>query len=171
MLIDIIVVGLLLFFVVAGYLQGFLRCTLSMVKISISIIVAVLLCRPAAIMLDTLFGYYSWFDSDLVATAVMALAIFIIIRLALMKIRRIVEKFRENDTVSRVDNIFGALFGLLRFAFVFFIFSLVVLIVSIIPFLDSTVAWLFEGSTIAYWLYSLMAGDILRIIADAVGAN
>ena len=176
MLTDIIVIAIAFLFAVTGFSRGFIKSALSMVKISISVLIALLLCRPIATFLDNVFGLAGAFDAngELLLVAITALVIFITTRLLLIYVKRAVKRAKEeHPALNKVDSVLGFVFGILRFLFLFFIFSLVLYIITLIPFLDAIRVWIFGESTVAAWLYEIMTTivfhELLGVFAGAVG--
>ena len=175
MLTDIIVIAIAFIFAVSGFSRGFVKSALSMVKISISVIIAILLARPIATFLNNVFGLANLFDAngELLLVVIVALVIFIVTRLLLRYLKLKVKRAREeHPAFNKVDSVMGFLFGMLRFLFLFLIFSLILYVITLIPFLDAIRAWIFDGSTVAAWLYDLMTtvvfGEILNVIGGVI---
>jgi uncharacterized membrane protein required for colicin V production len=172
MVVDIIVVALFLVFGALGYTRGFVRSALAMVKISVSVIIAVLLARPLANLLENWFGASRAFGANggLIMIAICAVAIFIVIRLLLRLIKALSDKTKERSRVINfADRWLGLLFGFLRFCFMFVIISAVVYLISAIPFLSGLRDGLFQDSKVALWLYNLATDVVFAKILAAVG--
>ena len=171
MLTDIIVVGAFVAFAVLGYFRGLTRSAVSLVRISISVIIAFLLASPIAKLLNNLFRLSNALakafntsagNGNLILIAIVTIVIFIILRVVLMKLVRMADKAREDNHVfSYFDRWLGALFGVLRFVFLFSILAIAFRFITFIPFLKSLRDVVFGGSTVALWLYNLVTNIIL----------
>jgi len=184
MLIDIITVTLIFIFCIIGIRTGFLRGILSFVTIFASIIIAIFLARPIARVLDSWFNLAetagNWFTGDgnldtmarnnglIVLTVFSAIFVFALIRIILWLLRKRIRRLKEDfHTFNRVDQLFGFFFGLFRFIFYTTIVSTFLLVASSLTFLEWLPNWLFEDSTVAYWIYqqciTIMA-PLLRLL-------
>ena len=182
MILDILVIATIIIFGVLGYTRGFIKSAMSLIKVSTSVIIAILLCKPFAKLLDNIFGLAKFCakafnkepaDGNLILIAISALIIFIIIRVILRFINKLATNAKQNVIANRADSWFGFVFGIVRFCFVFCIFAAVVYIVTAIPFLDGIHTWLFKDSTIALWLYNiatdLLFSKLLSAASQAIG--
>ena len=177
MILDILVIALIIIFGVLGYTRGFIKSAMSLIKVSTSVIIAIILCRPLASFLNSVFGLAKFCskvfnktqtEGNLILIAISALLIFLIIRIILRFFNKLATNVKENQTANKADSWIGFGFGIVRFCFIFCILSAIIYVITAMPFLDGIRTWLFKGSTIAKWLYDL-ATDILftRILGAA----
>jgi len=169
MLTDIIVIGAFIAFAVLGYVRGFTRSVVSLIRISISVVIAFLLGSPLARMFNNwglgkslaeLFGT-SVTNGRYITTALVTIIIFIILRLILHKFVRIADKAQENgNVVGALDRWLGAGFGILRFVFLFSILAIVFRLITLLPLVDSLHGIVFKESIVALWLYDLIVKTI-----------
>ena len=187
MVIDIILISFLIGFAVLGSRRGFLRSLLSLVSITVSILLAVLGARPIARLLDNWWGLADsigeWFSGGgildsvarnngmLVLIIMVAVVLFVGLRISLFFLKRFVKHVMENSKVlGRIDQVLGLFFGIVRFFYYVCLLSLVVMILSSTSALADLPQWLFADSTIAAWLYD-RALDVVIPLLRSVGAQ
>ena len=166
MLIDILFVLIAIAFLVHGFFKGFLRGILSFVTVFISIIISILLAWPISIWIQ------NWFDLDdrLLTTAITAVFIFCLIRLALFFLMRFIKKLKEQSVaLNRIDQFLGLALGLFRFLLYSFILVTLLLIASNISLLSGITNWFLDGSHVFAWLYGWMSRLVVPIIRAITG--
>jgi uncharacterized membrane protein required for colicin V production len=176
MLTDIIVIGAFIAFAVLGYVRGFTRSVVSLIRISISVIIAFLLGSPIARIFNN-WGlgqtFSNWFNTSAanggyITTALVTIIIFIILRLVLHKFVKLADKAQEKGNVIGVlDRWLGVVFGVLRFVFLFSILAVVFRLITLLPFVSALHGTVFNGSVVALWLYNLI---VKTIFAGALAA-
>lgn len=170
MLVDAIILLAFATFAVLGYLRGFVKSAASLVRISISVIIAFLLARPVAAVLSSIFkldktlanAFSMPGGGKAILTGIIAIVIFFAIRIALYKLVKFAEKSREKSQVfNKLDRWLGALFGAARFLFFFSLCAVVFYLLTRMPFLRSMEDTLLDGSHVAKWLYKLVVKLVL----------
>ena len=179
MILDLIVIALFLIFGLVGMRRGFIDSALLMVKTSFSIIIAIVLARPVAGLLNSIFGLQkvctdlfntSATNGKLIYIAIIILLIFVLIRLIIHFLRKLGARAKEIKIVKGADSALGFLFGLLRFAFMFCLLSFAVYVITALPFLGGLRTALFEGSTVAKWLYKVVTDLVLHEVLGAAAS-
>jgi len=152
------------------------------VTIFISILVSIFLARPVASLLDNWFGladtFSGWFTGEgtidtmarnngfMLVVIFVAIFLFISIRLTLWLLRKKIKKLKERlPEFNRVDQILGFFLGLVRFILYAAVISTFLAFAESISFLERIPNWLFEDSTIAYWIYQRcldLVGPLMR---------
>lgn len=176
MLTDIIVIGVFISFSVLGYLRGFVKSVVSLVRISTSVIIAFLLANPVAKLLNSA-GFGDWLgwlfatsDSNgrIISVCFVTLIFFIILRIILSKFVNLAEKAREtNKPFGIADRLLGGLFGMLRFVFMFCIIAVIFRLVTFLPLVNSLHDLVFGGSVVTLWFYNLITKTILAELLAA----
>ena len=147
-----------------------------LVRIPITIIISFVLASPIAALLHaagfsrTVAGWFSTNDSNgrIITVVIVAVIIFIALRVILHKLTKLSDKARENKHIlGKLDRLLGIAFGLLRFIVVFGLIAIAFRIITIIPFLRSLHDAVFSGSVVALWLYDFV---ITVIFAQALAA-
>jgi|GEM_PF-3291182 len=171
MILDAIITIIALYFAITGYTRGFIKSALAMIKVSTSVIVAIILSRPVAAFLNKIFGFAktcasifktSESNGNLILIAIVIILIFIGIRIVLRLFNKMATSAKKNRIVNEADSLLGFLFGLLHFCFIFFILSAVVYIITALPFANGLHDWLFSKSVVGLWLYNT-ATDLLFV--------
>jgi uncharacterized membrane protein required for colicin V production len=167
MVLDIIIVIIALLYMGLGFWRGLLRSVLSLVKISVSIILAILLGRPIAGLLDKWFsisegvGEFTWI-------AICVLCVFILLRLVLRLLDKVVRSAHEkSDGVKKVDRILGLIFGFVRFAMLCFVISLVIFVAEAIGL--NLVEPMFKNSPVCEWIYRTCVKLLINPAISALG--
>jgi uncharacterized membrane protein required for colicin V production len=176
MLTDIIVVFALIVFIVLGFTRGFVRSAVLLVRIPMTIVISFLLASPIAAFFN-LLGFSGllarWIDTSpsnarLLSVAIVAVVIFIAIRIILHKLVKMSDKAKEKQHIfNKVDRWLGAVFGILRFTIIFTLIAIGFRLITIVPFLSSLHGIVFDGSRVALWLYNLVTGIIFTIAAGS----
>jgi len=170
MLTDVIVIGAFVAFAVLGFVRGFTRSVVSLLRISVSVIIAFLLGSPLARILNKigfskmLRGWFNTSESNanLISIAIMTILIFIILRIVLNALVNMADKARDNKgTFSKFDRWLGGLFGILRFVFIFSIAAILFRLITLLPIISGLHNTVFDGSKVALWLYNLVTKTIL----------
>lgn len=179
-ILDIGVILLLIAFIALGFRRGFLRSVLGLVKTIAAIIIAVLLARPLARLLDNWFSVtesLSGLFKDgpvhnladnlglLLLIVFCAIGLFILIRILVWFLLRLITKLKKGvKPLHRIDQILGAVFGLVKFIIFGTLVSGILLVLSQM----SAMSWindsLFERSYIASWLYDQAVEVMIPII-------
>jgi len=167
MIIDIIVGLLLVLLVGLGFFRGFVKSAVMLVKIPITIVASFIIASPIAAFFNMGgIGLHkalaNWFNVSIsigriISVIFFAVIIFIVIRIILHKLTKLADKAKEKKTITgKLDRFLGAAFGLLRFAIYFILAAIVFRVVTIIPFADKLHGLVFDGSTVAIWMYDLV---------------
>lgn len=175
MIIDIVVVLGFVLLVVLGFIRGLVKSAVMMVSIPISIVISFIVASPIAAFLNYALGFSKavagWFNTSagngkILAVVLIAIIIFIVIRIVLHKLTKVADKAKENKHIlGKVDRWLGVAFGALRFVVMFSLiaiaFAIITMIIDFIPFIDwNLYETVFSGSKVAKWLY----GVIITII-------
>ena len=169
MLADVILVLAFLTFAGLGFVRGFVKSAASLVKASISVVVAFLLSRPLATVLNSIFGLnkvvaniFNVSSGRPILIAILAFIIFIAIRIVLHKLVKFAERSRERSRVfNHVDRWLGALFGAVRFLFLFSLFAVAFYVITRISFIRPLHDTVFGDSKVAVWLYNIVVKLVL----------
>lgn len=169
MLTDVILILAILTFAGLGFIRGFVKSAASVIRGSIAVIAAFLLSRPIASVLNSLFGLNkvvaNMFDVSQggpILVAIVTFIVFIAIRLVLHKLVKFAEKSREQSRIfNHVDRLLGALFGAVRFLFLFSLFAVAFYLITRISFIKPLHDTIFGDSTVAVWLYDLVVKLVL----------
>lgn len=169
MLTDAIIILAFLAFAILGYTRGLVKSAASLVRVSVSVVIAFIISRPIAAVLNSIFGLnkalanmFKVSSGKAILIAIVTIIIFIVIRLVLHKLVKFAEKSREKSkTFNHIDRWLGALFGALRFLFLFSLFAIGFYLITRIGFIKSLEDTVFGNSHIANWLYKLVVKIIL----------
>ena len=168
MIADIVIVLIAVAFMAWGAYRGFMRGILGFITNTVAIILALLGARPILSLINSITNNTIVRDGQLGILIMVAIALFIAIRLIVMilkfKIMKIKDRFRM---VNAVDRVLGALLGLFKFALAMAIVAILVLLLGNI--FSGLRPWLFEGSIIAEWIYD-RALDVVLPFLSAVSA-
>jgi len=180
MLLDIIVIAAFIIFGVLGYSRGFIKSALSLIRMSTSVVIAIIVSRPIASFLNNTFDLAktcAWAfkttqsNGGLILIAIVALVVFLAIPFFMRFINRLAKKAKEKSKIARhADSWLGAVMGVIQFSFFFCILSAIVFIVTIVPFFKGLHDWLFGDSVVASWLYGLATDLIFQKILGAVSS-
>ena len=153
----------------------------------LSLFVSIVLAKPIALVLDKLFGWaeplggasggggvFSSIINNkgmLFLSLIVAVIIFVSLKLTVFFLRRLIDKWREKSKITkRVDSSIGAALGVLKiFVYVCIAFGFLAML-SGIGFVNKFNNWLLSGSHFAKGLYWL-AGKIFIPIVKSLGVN
>lgn len=169
MLTDAIIILAFFAFAILGYARGLVKSAASLVRVSVSVVIAFIISRPIAAILNSIFGLnkalsnaFGVSSGKAVLIAIITIIIFIAIRLVLHKLVKFAEKSREKSRVfNHIDRWLGALFGALRFLFLFSLFAIGFYLLTRISFIRPLENTVFSDSHIANWLYKFVVKIIL----------
>jgi len=169
MIVDLIIILVFFGFALLGYVRGFIRSAASLVRVSISVLVAFLLSRPIAAALNGIFrvdrgleNLFSVSSGRPILIAIITIILFFAIRIALHKIVKFAERSREQSVAfNRVDRWLGGLFGAARFLFLFSLFAVIFYLLTRISFIRPLEDTVFGDSTVANWLYEFIVELVL----------
>lgn len=122
--IDIIIIGVILFFVLKGILKGFTRELMGILSFIISFVIALSLMKNAANFLDNYIGNY-W-----ISLIVGYIAVFLIVFIIIHIMSGAIHKLIKISSLGWLNRIGGAVFGLF---FSGMLISMAVFLVSFIP--------------------------------------
>ena len=180
MLVDIIFVLLLIVFALHGAWRGFLKGLLAFFSVLISIVFSVLLARPIAGLLN---GWFGWGDSlgelvnenlginlaedtgFLVLIAIVSVAFFIFLRIAVFFIARMITRLKRfSRRINRVDQLLGLFLGIFRFLLYFFALTALIVVASTLTATTGIEEFLFGDSNVAGWFFGFMSDWVVPII-------
>ncbi len=102
---------------------------------------------------------FSWKIGELITIIIAAILMFIIIRILISVLTKIVRRLHEYRSIGNFDKVLGFVFGAFKGTlYVVLIFSGVYLISSALPIVGETVMGWMDGSSIASPMFSWVAG-------------
>ncbi len=116
---------------------------------------------------------FSWKIGELITIAIAALVMFILIKIILSLLTRLVNRLHEYKTIGKMDRVLGGVFGAIKGGlYVSILFISVYLISSAIPSLGQTFLSWMDGSGVAQpifmWLANYTDGTLLPWLASII---
>ena len=166
MVVDIIFVILAIAFIAHGAITGALRGLLSFATGILAILLSLLIAYPIALLFSNWLGW-----NRLLTMAVAAVIIYIIIRIIVFFLSRFIKRLKERmPTLNRVDRFFGLFIGFIRFFFYCLSLTFFLVLLSNAGPLARIPEWLFNGSTIASWVFDFMSDWAIPLV-NRIGAG
>ena len=187
MLIDILLALVIIFSVLSGIRIGFLRGVVGFLSTFVATLLAVVLARPLAILLDNWFGWgeslgalstgNDTLDGIANSSGLLVLVIFcgiflfIAIKLFALLLKGTIRRLKERSrTLNAMDRALGFLFGFFRFAVWALFISGIIFVASGINIFSGVEGFIFNDSTFARWVYDRMI-DLVIPILRSIGAS
>ena len=155
-------------FMAWGALRGFMKGILSFVTNTAAIIISILASRPIILLINNITNNTITRDGQLALHIMIAIGIFIFIKLIIMVVKCKITKIkRQNGVVNKIDRVFGLLLGFLKFIVWACITATFIMVLSGI--FSGLHNFLFSSSTVAIWIYD-RALDIVRPLLGTIYA-
>ena len=182
-LLDWIIIGVVGFFTVMGFLSGFKKKFFGkIVRIGAIIVAFLFASRVAAWIEPTELGQtiINWVPSvgKYILLAITGIAIALVVVLFFKIIGTFIKRGDEDKSVGIVDRIFGLLFGLIKGVFLIQGLMVAAILLTKIPFLESTInefleannAFATEGFSFTRYAYQF-GNSIIEYFSQTVAAG
>jgi len=120
-ILDVVALGLIIYFSVRALKKGFVGCLFSFLSTILSVILAFSLAHPFNRLTNGFFGVQDGLNSELLATLVSGVAIFLLFKLIFFLLRTIITAVLDRLPVAgKVNRLLGFLVGFIQGTFLLY---------------------------------------------------